>query len=221
MSLPVESRDEVRIKMLPSRQRFSVVSERSVASEAVGGKSRSPGADEVNQGLINASVRLRHYPDVALRGVAHPVQRFKPEVSRLADEMLTLMRTHHAIGLTAPQVGVKLRVMVADVGTGPICLVNPEFEEISLRVRDLEGCLSLPGITREVKRAALIEVRGYNAAGRLQHFEASGLLARLIQHEVDHLDGILIIDPERGEGTTGTGALALERRRQWGGQPAL
>lgn len=187
----------------------------------IAGRLPSADARESIRHRIERPLQLRVYPDHALRTVAEPVDRFDSEVVQLAEDLLVLMRSRQAIGLTAPQVGAAVRMIVADIGAGPICLVNPEFVEIALRVRDLEGCISLPGITREVKRAALIEVRGYDAAGHRQHFEAKGLLARLIQHEVDHLDGILIVDPERGGGTMGTGEVALERQRQWGGQPAL
>ena len=110
------------------------------------------------------------------------------------DAMLRFMREHHGIGLAAPQVGVLQRVVVADTGQGPVCLANPEILDQVGSDTMVEGCLSLPGIAVEVERNTQMELRGQDHRGKKVEFEATGLLARVLQHEVDHLDGVLICD---------------------------
>lgn len=112
--------------------------------------------------------------------------------------MLELMRAHHGIGLAAPQIGLLVRLIVADIGEGPVCLLNPLLTPAPPRDRMTEGCLSLPGVAVEVERARIVEVRGLDPPGSPVHFEARGLLARVLQHEVDHLDGVLIVDYPTG-----------------------
>jgi peptide deformylase len=130
--------------------------------------------------------------------------------------MLELMRASRGIGLAAPQVGLSVRLFVADIGDGPVCVVNPTIAPVASRDRMAEGCLSLPDVTVEVERASAIEVHGFDAAGKALHFAARGLLARVLQHELDHLDGILIIDyraksdpivPNADVGTPGPNAM--------------
>jgi peptide deformylase len=108
--------------------------------------------------------------------------------------MLELMRAHHGIGLATPQIGLLVRLIVADIGDGPVCLVNPLLTPAPPRDRMTEGCLSLPGVVVEIERPQIVEVRGLDQSGAPVHFEARGLLARVLQHEVDHLEGVLIVD---------------------------
>jgi peptide deformylase len=122
------------------------------------------------------------------------LERVDRRVEALARDMLGLMHAHHGIGLASSQVGLLVRLIVADIGEGPVCLVNPSLTPAPMRDRRMEGCLSLPGVVAEIKRAQIVEVRGFDQSGSPVHFEAQGLLARVLQHEVDLLEGILIVD---------------------------
>jgi peptide deformylase len=140
-------------------------------------------------------LRLRLYPDAILREVASPVSRFDRRVTDLAAEMVELMLRHEGIGLAAPQVGVLQRLFVADVGNGPVCVVNPQLQLTADEGDEMtEGCLSLPNTRVAIDRSQKIEVRGYEPTGKPLCMTAEGLLARVIQHEVDHLNGVLICD---------------------------
>jgi peptide deformylase len=117
----------------------------------------------------------------------------------LAEDMTETMYAAPGVGLAAPQVGVSERLIVLDVRnregtTGLITLINPEIIEAEGRVVEEEGCLSLPGITENVVRAERVLVRGHDLDEREQEIEAEGLLAVALQHEIDHLEGILFID---------------------------
>jgi peptide deformylase len=117
----------------------------------------------------------------------------------LAEDMAETMYAAPGVGLAAPQVGVSERLIVVDVrnreGTaGLITLINPEIIEAEGRVVEEEGCLSLPGITENVPRAVRIVVKGHDLDEREREIEAEGLLAVVLQHEIDHLEGILFID---------------------------
>lgn len=140
-------------------------------------------------------LRLRFYPDDALRGLAKHVDACDHHVAELADDLLDLMYRHKGIGLAAPQVGLRLRVIVADIGEGPLAVVNPFVVPVGLDsdVR-AEGCLSLPGVQLDLRRLSRIELHGTDPSGQLLHMELHGLMARVVQHEVDHLDGTLICD---------------------------
>jgi peptide deformylase len=147
--------------------------------------------------LCRWPLRLRIFPDPVLRAVARPLELVGHDVGTLAEKLLQFMRAHHGIGLAAPQVGLSVRLIVADIGEGPVCLVNPVVAPVGLPDRMVEGCLSLPDVTVEVERASAIEVHGFDPTGKPRRFTARGLLARVLQHEVDHLDGRLIIDHRR------------------------
>jgi peptide deformylase len=117
----------------------------------------------------------------------------------LAEDMAETMYAAPGVGLAAPQVGVSERLIVLDVrnkegATGLITLINPEIIEAEGRVVEEEGCLSLPGITENVARAERVLVRGHDLEEREREIEAEGLLAVALQHEIDHLEGILFID---------------------------
>ena len=120
---------------------------------------------------------------------------------RLTRDMLETMYAASGVGLAAPQVGVQQRVIVVDVGENPITLVNPEITTAEGEQVGLEGCLSLPDLVGEVRRAEWVVAKGLNRHGKPITVEGEGLLARALQHEIDHLDGILFIarieDPTR------------------------
>ncbi|HBG16589.1 MAG TPA: peptide deformylase, partial [Firmicutes bacterium] len=98
------------------------------------------------------------------------------------------------VGLAAPQVGIDERIIVIDIGKGPIILINPEITGKSGQERDMEGCLSIPGQKAYITRASKVTVIGINPQGEKVELEGEGLLARAFQHEIDHLNGILFID---------------------------
>jgi peptide deformylase len=129
-----------------------------------------------------------------LRRKAKPVRRVTPEVVRLMDEMVEVMRQESGVGLAAPQVGLSLRVIVVEYEGMLIQLADPEITFREGREVAQEGCLSLPGVLCDVARATRVVVKGKNRKGRVQEVRAEGWLARIFQHEVDHLDGILITD---------------------------
>jgi peptide deformylase len=107
--------------------------------------------------------------------------------------MLETMYAASGIGLAAPQVGVQERVIVVDVGEDPLVLVNPEISAADGEQVGLEGCLSVPDLVGEVRRAEWVRVTGLDRRGRPAGLEGEGLLARVLQHEIDHLDGILFV----------------------------
>jgi peptide deformylase len=154
---------------------------------------------------IPEELRIRVYPDKVLRRRASPVARarFGDELARLASEMIRLMYESAGVGLAAPQVGVSLRLTVIDPSPeseSPVVLVNPRIVDSSGRYADEEGCLSLPGVTAEVNRAERLRVEFVTLAGKPDALDAAGLPARVIQHELDHLDGRLFIDRLGPEG---------------------
>ncbi|HID93150.1 MAG TPA: peptide deformylase [bacterium (Candidatus Stahlbacteria)] len=138
---------------------------------------------------------LRIYPDPILRVKMLPVVNFDPDnLSPIVDKMAELMYNYKGIGIAAPQIGICQRICVFDIGEGKQVLINPEIMESEGEDMLEEGCLSIPGIRINIKRAKSIVVRGYNIEGKEEEFKADGLLARVIQHEVDHLNGILVVD---------------------------
>jgi peptide deformylase len=140
---------------------------------------------------------ILHYPDARLRNRADAVERVDDEVRRLVDDMLETMYAAPGIGLAAIQVNVPLRVITIDIsehGDRPLCLVNPEILERAGSVETEEGCLSVPGVYESVERADRIRARALDRDGRVLEFEAEGLLAVCVQHEIDHLDGKLFVD---------------------------
>jgi peptide deformylase len=141
---------------------------------------------------------LRYLGDPVLREMAEPVTGLSDELRRLVEDMFDTMYAEEGVGLAAPQVGVRQRVIVVDPREPdimPFALVNPEIVEVSEDVeRGEEGCLSIPGLKDIVERPAAVRVEGLNLDGGRVSMEADGLLARILQHEVDHLDGILFVD---------------------------
>jgi peptide deformylase len=139
------------------------------------------------------------YPDPFLARKAPRVAAVDDRVRTLIRDMFETMYAAEGIGLAAPQVGVGKRVIVLDVSpvdpeARPMALVNPEILESCGTVLGEEGCLSIPGVQGEVPRAETVVVRGLDEQGNPVQFQSGGILARALQHEIDHLDGILFID---------------------------
>ncbi|HXG16341.1 MAG TPA: peptide deformylase [Calidithermus sp.] len=143
-----------------------------------------------------AVLKVRRYGDPVLRRRAEPVREVTPEIRALVADMIDTMYDEVGIGLAAPQVGVSLRLIVVDDETSRTAraLLNPVLVDQGGQVTAEEGCLSLPGIFAPVTRAAWVHVEASDLDGRPVRVEARGLLARVFQHELDHLDGILFID---------------------------
>ncbi len=143
------------------------------------------------------------YPAPMLKLVAAPCPQVDDEVRAVALDLLETMRSHpRCVGLSAPQIGISLRIIAVDVTDhpkatachGPMIIVNPEVTAQEGSELGREGCLSLPSITADVRRAVRIFVNGLTLDGEEVGAETSGFEARAIQHEIDHLDGILILD---------------------------
>ncbi|HUM16035.1 MAG TPA: peptide deformylase [Candidatus Nitrosotalea sp.] len=142
-----------------------------------------------------ALLTVRLYGDPILRQVAAPVREITPEIKRIIADMTETMWHQVGIGLAAPQVGLPHRILVMDDGKGGAeALLNPVIETRTGTVREEEGCLSLPGIFAEVERAKSIKVSAMDIDGQPMSLEVNGLKSRVVQHELDHLDGILFID---------------------------
>ena len=134
-------------------------------------------------------------PDPRLKQTSTPVKQVDDEVRRLMDDMLETMYQAPGIGLAAPQVGIPYRLLVMDDGKGAArALINPVITDRSGSVVDEEGCLSLPGIYADVERSKTITVQATDEDGEPFELDAGGMQARVIQHEMDHLDGVLFID---------------------------
>jgi peptide deformylase len=134
---------------------------------------------------------------------ARPVDAMKPEIDQLVDDMIETMYAAPGIGLAAPQLGVSLRVFVIDLSLGRdpqalTVMINPEFVERDGMQLEEEGCLSVPGFTSTVARPKHVVVKGLDRHGDLRTVEGAGLLARALQHEMDHLDGHLFVHRLRG-----------------------
>src|ERR1700712_2667785 len=139
------------------------------------------------------------YPDAVLSKPAADVTEFHAELAQLVDEMFDSMYAAQGIGLAAPQIGISKRITVIDVSfkerpEDKLALINPVIRDKSGKQVEEEGCLSLPEIREKVQRAAWVKVRAQNVKGETFEVEGEELLARALQHEIDHLDGILFID---------------------------
>jgi peptide deformylase len=147
---------------------------------------------ERKQRLSRLSLVL--HPDPLLRVVCAPVARFDSTLRDLLEEMHDLMNGHGGIGLAGPQVAIKQRLIVCRIGERSLRLMNPEVRAAGTSGLLTEGCLSLPDTLVTVLRPERIEVKGYDDRGCRRSFSATGLWARVIQHELDHLNGVLILD---------------------------
>src|SRR5712691_5450768 len=143
------------------------------------------------------------YGDSVLHDRAQVVEAITPDIERLIDDMIETMYAAPGVGLAAPQVGVPLRIFVVDVSVGrdPAGLhvmINPEFVERDGMQLEEEGCLSVPGFNATVVRPSRAVLKGLDRQGETQQIEATGLLARCFQHEMDHLEGTVFVDRLRG-----------------------
>lgn len=142
------------------------------------------------------SMEIRLFGDPVLRQVAAPIEDIDGKIARMATDMFPAMYEAEGIGLAAPQVGIQKRLFVYDLhdGDGPQVLVNPVIEESDGEWEYPEGCLSVPGLSFEIVRPKEVHLTGYDLDGNEVSIEADELMARLFQHELDHLDGVLLLD---------------------------
>jgi len=148
-------------------------------------------------------LKIERYPAKILKKVAKPVEEVTPEITKLLDDMVETMYAAPGVGLAAPQVGQSVRCIVVDVGieqpdgtmqSNLMQLVNPEITEAEGEIEWEEGCLSVPDFTIKVKRAAKIHLKALDKEGNPIEMDIDDFLAVAIQHEIDHLDGKLLID---------------------------
>lgn len=132
--------------------------------------------------------------DDVLRKNSKYVDKIDEKIVKLLADMAETMYHANGVGLAAPQVGILRRLVVIDIGEGLIKLINPEIVEMEGEQQDIEGCLSIPGISGEVIRPNWVKVKTLSENGKNVELEGTGLLARAFCHEIDHLDGILFID---------------------------
>jgi peptide deformylase len=149
--------------------------------------------------IYMALLEIKKYPEKILKQKATPIEAVDGDVHRLIDDMIETMYAARGIGLAANQVGVSKRLCVIDTSGSDerselIVLVNPVIVEKEGAEESDEGCLSIPGYLPVIKRSAKVIVNGLNRGGKPVQLEATGLLSRALQHEIDHLDGLLIID---------------------------
>ncbi|MDD4874389.1 MAG: peptide deformylase [Dehalococcoidales bacterium] len=134
-------------------------------------------------------------PDPVLRQKAVKIPAIDKSVLRLVDDMILTMQEANGAGLAAPQVGVSVRVITLQMPEEkPFCVINPEVVKRSGEIELMEGCLSVPGYQGEVKRSVSVTVKGLNRNGEKIRMKATGLLSQALEHEIDHLDGILYLD---------------------------
>lgn len=138
--------------------------------------------------------QLRYVSDPILRKTSKKVTEINERIKILLEDMVETMYEYEGVGLAAPQVGVLRRVVVIDVGEGPIKLINPKIIEKEGEVIDAEGCLSIPNRVGTVKRPEKVKVEYLDENGEKKVIEGTGLLAKALCHEIDHLDGVLFID---------------------------
>lgn len=151
---------------------------------------------------IMALREIRKYPDPVLRQKTGRVETVDASLGRLIDDMVETMHAAPGVGLAANQVGVPLQVAVIDLSSREekgqrhplLVLINPEMLSLEGSIIEEEGCLSIPEYTEKVKRASKVKVRAQDRAGKSFDLEAEGLLAKALQHEIDHLNGLLFID---------------------------
>ncbi len=138
------------------------------------------------------------HPDPILREKSRPLDKkqiLSDDFKKLCADMALTMKEEDGIGLAAPQIGQNIRLIVVNTDDGPLCMINPVIKKRSMLMEwGEEGCLSIPGVFGEVKRHRWIRCQFINLEGRTVSIKARKLLARVIQHEIDHLDGILFID---------------------------
>jgi peptide deformylase len=137
---------------------------------------------------------IRQFPDPVLRTPATDVTEFDADLERLVADMFDTMYDAPGVGLAAPQIGVLKRLFVADIGDGPFVMANPEIIETSGKWSFEEGCLSVAGRFWEFSRPSHARAIGFDPSGERVDYEGDELLGRVLQHEIDHLDGLIILD---------------------------
>jgi len=141
-----------------------------------------------------AVLNIRKAGDTVLKKKAEPVVRIDRKIKQLLDDMSQTMYHADGVGLAAPQVGVSQRIIVIDVGEGLIELINPVITASEGSLISMEGCLSVPGIYGDVERCTTVTVEGFDRHRKKVRISATDLLAKALQHEIDHLEGILFIE---------------------------
>lgn len=141
-----------------------------------------------------AVLEIKKAGDAVLKEICKPIEKIDKRLKKMLDDMADTMYEADGVGLAAPQVGLPLRMAVIDVGEGLLEMINPVIVERTGSEKDTEGCLSVPDIYGEVERSASVTVEFLNRRNKTQRLKADKLLARAIQHELDHLDGVLFID---------------------------
>ncbi|MHC1746350.1 MAG: peptide deformylase [Negativicutes bacterium] len=141
-----------------------------------------------------AVLNIRKAGDMVLKKKAEPVVRIDRKIKQLLDDMSQTMYHADGVGLAAPQVGVSQRIIVIDVGEGLIELINPVITASEGSLISVEGCLSVPGIFGDVERCTAVTVEGFDRNRKKVRISATDLLAKALQHEIDHLEGILFIE---------------------------
>ena len=137
---------------------------------------------------------IRVFPDPVLTMSASTVTDFDEDLAKLADDMLMTMYDAPGVGLAAPQIGISKRIFVADAGDGPFAMVNPEIVETSGKWKFEEGCLSVPGHYWHIKRPDYARAEGLDLDGNPVTYEGDELMGRVLQHEIDHLNGTLLLE---------------------------
>jgi peptide deformylase len=152
--------------------------------------------------MIMALREIRTYPDPVLRNKTSRIERIDSTLDRLIEDMVETMRAAPGVGLAANQVGVPLQLAVIDLSSREdeeqrhplLIIINPEILSMEGSVVEEEGCLSIPDYAEKVKRAVRVKVRAQDRTGKLFELEAEGLMAKALQHEIDHLNGLLFVD---------------------------
>lgn len=137
---------------------------------------------------------IRTDDDPILRKKSREVKDIDERIIELVDDMFETMYDADGVGLAAPQIGILKRIIVIDIGEGPVCLINPEFVETDGSYIDVEGCLSVPNKNGDVERPYYAKVKGFNLEGQEIIVEGEELMARALCHEIDHLEGVLFTD---------------------------
>ncbi|MBI2625965.1 MAG: peptide deformylase [Candidatus Nealsonbacteria bacterium] len=146
-----------------------------------------------------AILEIKKYPESVLGKRAEEVKEITPEIKKLIEDMVeTMLKAEpEGVGLAAPQIGVSKKIFIAQTEKGPAVFINPKITKKSRETDVLEeGCLSLPGVWLKVERAKKVELNGLDITGKKIKTKAEGIFARIFQHEMDHLDGVLIRDKE-------------------------
>lgn len=139
--------------------------------------------------------QVRKQPDAILRKKAKKVPAIDGSIQRLIDDMVETMQKEKGVGLAAPQVGVSLRIAVLQMPEEePFAIINPKIVKRSGEREVAEGCLSVPGFQGEIKRSISVTVKGLDRQGKAIRIKATGLMAQALEHEIDHLNGVLYID---------------------------